>query len=252
MPWNRPAGMVGPLPGAIILLVWIRFLAYPQTAPTPPPATTPPGAQEVHGTPPPPPQPPPVIMIDAAHGGTESGAVLAPGNLEKDVTLAFARRLQQDLMSRGLQAQLVRDGDTLLSTDQRASIANASRPSLYVCVHAASQGSGIRVYTAMLPVTGDNRGPFVSWQTAQAMPLSRSRSLQQQLAAAIQKTRFPVRSLTAPLRTLNSIVVPAVAIEIAPTTGQVAQLATSEYQQMISSVLANAIASIRSRLESGQ
>jgi N-acetylmuramoyl-L-alanine amidase len=191
-------------------------------------------------------------MIDAAHGGTESGAVLGPNNLEKDLTLAFARRLRQDLISRGLQAQLVRDTDTLLSTDQRASIANQLRPSLYICVHATSQGNGIRIYNAMLPSGSDNRGPFAGWQTAQTSSLLRSRSLQQQLTAAIQKTRFPIHSLTAPIRPLNNVVMPALAIEIAPATGQVSQLATADYQQMISAILANAIAGIRFRLESGQ
>jgi N-acetylmuramoyl-L-alanine amidase len=191
-------------------------------------------------------------MIDPAHGGSESGAVLGPGNLEKDVTLAFARRLRQDLISRGLQAQLVRDSDTLLSTDQRAGTVNAARPSLFVCVHATSQGSGLRIYTAILPGDSEDRGPFVSWQAAQASPLSRSRSLQEQLTAAIQKTRFPVRSLTAPLRPLNNVAVPAVAIEIAPATGQASQLATTDYQQMVSAMLANAIAGIRNKLETAK
>ena len=177
---------------------------------------------------------------------------MGPDNLEKDVTLTFARRLRQDLISRGLQAQLVRDRDTLLSADQRASIANHSRPSLYICVHATSQGSGIRIYSAMLPSGSDNRGPFVGWETAQASSLLRSRSFQQQLTASIQKTRFPIRSLTAPVRPLNNIVVPALAIEIAPATGQVSQLATADYQQMISAILANAIAGIRNKLESRQ
>ena len=252
MRWNRRAKLLAYFRHAIILLMWLRVLAIPQTVPAPSPATPPPSAPEIQSAAPSQGQPSPVIMIDAAHGGTESGAVLGPDNLEKDVTLAFARRLRQDLISRGLQAQLVRDSDTLLSSDQRASIANQSRPSLYICVHATSQGSGIRIYSVMLPSGSDNRGPFVGWQTAQASSLLRSRSVQQQLTTSIQKTRFPIRSLTAPLRPLDNIAVPALAIEIAPATGQVSQLATADYQQMISAILANAIAGMRSRLESGQ
>ncbi len=252
MRWNRRAKLLQHSRYAVILLMWLRVLAIPQTVPAPSPATPPPSAPEIHSAAPSQAQPSPVIMIDAAHGGTESGAVLGPDNLEKDVTLAFARRLRQDLISRGLQAQLVRDGDTLLSSDQRASMANASRPSLYICVHATSQGSGIRIYSAMLPRGSGNRGPFVGWQTAQASSLLRSHSLQQQLTESIQKTRFPIRSLSAPLRPLDNIVVPALAIEIAPAIGQVSQLATADYQQMISAILANAIVGIRNRLESGQ
>ena len=252
MRWNNRARPLGCLLALFILTVCLRTPGAPQitTAPSPPATTS--VAPESQTPVPPPAAPPPVILIDAAHGGTESGAVLGPDNLEKDVTLTFARRLRQDLISRGLQAQMVRDGDTLLSADQRASIANHSRPSLYICVHATSQGSGIRIYSAMLPSASDNRGPFVGWETAQASSLLRSRSLQQQLTASIQKTRFPIRSLTAPVRPLNNIVVPALAIEIAPATGQVSQLATADYQQMISAILANAIAGIRNKLESRQ
>jgi len=246
---TRCAWPVG-LPVAIILIMWLRVVAGAQAPATPTQPASPPSPPAVQSPVLPPPAP--VIMIDPAHGGTESGAVLAPDNLEKDVTLAFARRLQQDLIARGLQARLMRDSDTMLSTDQRASIANATRSSLYVCVHATSQGTGLRIYTAMLPGSSDNRGAFVSWQTAQASSLPRSRSLQEQLTTAIQKTRFPIRSLAAPIRPLNNVLAPAIAVEIAPASGKVSQLATADYQQMISAVLANAIAGLRGRLESGQ
>jgi len=189
-------------------------------------------------------------MIDAAHGGSESGAVLAPDLLEKDLTLAFARRLRQDLLSRGLQAHLLRDGDVQLSTDQRASIANSVHPTLYICVHMSSQGSGLRFFSAMLTGHGDNKGPFVSWPTAQSVSLARSRSLQQQMTEAIQKTRFPIRSLTAAVRPLNTLALPALAVEIAPANGQVSQLGSADYQNMVSAVLANALSTIRARLES--
>lgn len=194
----------------------------------------------------------PLIIIDPAHGGSESGAILNPAVLEKDVNLAFARRLRQELSSRGIQAQLLRDGDAMLTADQRASAVNSARPALYICIHAASQGRGMGIYTAMLPDergAGDDRGPFLNWQTAQSATLPRSRATQQQLAAAIQKTGFPVRAVGAPLRPLNNIVVPAVAIEIATTTGDTSQLASPDYQQMVSAALANAIVTIRTRLE---
>jgi N-acetylmuramoyl-L-alanine amidase len=235
----------------LLLIGWLYSLAFSQEASppaTPPqttPATTPTPLTPVTPT-------TPVIMIDAAHGGTETGAVLAPDNLEKDVTLSFARRLRQDLLSRGFQAQLVRDGDMLISTDQRATIANAARPALYICVHITSQGTGLRIYSAILSASNNNRGPFVDWGTAQTSSITRSRSLQQQLTETIQKTRFPLKSSAAPLRPLNNITVPALALEIAPANGQVSQLASPDYQNMVSAVVANAVSTIRDRLESGR
>jgi N-acetylmuramoyl-L-alanine amidase len=190
-----------------------------------------------------------LIMIDPAHGGSEPGAVLNAAMPEKDVTLAIARRLRQELAARGIQALLTRDGDATISTDQRAQIVNSAHPALYVAIHATSQGSGMRIYTAMLPAAGDKSGPFVDWQTAQSSALTRSRWVQDQVAAAIQKTGFPFRSLMAPLRPLNNVTVPALAVEIAPTTGDVSQLASVDFQQMITGALANSIAAIRAKLE---
>jgi hypothetical protein len=56
----------------------------------------------------------------------------------------------------------------------------------------------------------------------------------------------------APLRPLNNVTVPALAVEIAPTTGNVSQLASIDYQQMVTAALANSIATIRGSLESGR
>ncbi len=174
-----------------------------------------PGVAPSANQPPVPVQPAPaarvlLIMIDPAHGGSEPGAVLNPAMPEKDVTLAIARRLRQELAARGIQALLLRDSDATISTDQRAQIVNSARPALYVAIHTTSQGSGMRIYTAMLPAAGD---------------------------------------LIAPLRPLNNLMVPALAVEIAPTTGDVSQLASADYQQMITATLANGIAAIRAKLE---
>jgi len=199
-------------------------------------------------------QPPPLfIVIDPAHGGTDAGAALNAAIPEKDVTLVVARRLRQELIARGLQSLLVRDGDATLSTDQRAAAVNSMHASLYVAVHATSQGNGMRLYSAMLSAGKDSRGPFLDWETAQESVLARTRSIQNQIAASIQQTGFPVHSLIAPVRPLNNLIVPALAIEIAPTTADVSQLAFSDYQQMVCATLANAIASVapQLRLRSG-
>ena len=86
---------------------------------------------------------------------------------EKDVTLAFGRRLRQELETRGLATLLLRDSDITLSLDQRASLTNSAHAAIYICLHAASQGQGVRVYTALVPSDTENRGPFLSWDAAQ-------------------------------------------------------------------------------------
>src|SRR5579872_275982 len=106
-------------------------------------------------------------VVDPSHGGEERGASLNDQLSEKDVTLALGRRLRQELQTRGLATLLLRDGDTTLSLDQRASLTNSAHPAIYICVHAASQGNGVRVYAALVPGEAENRGPFLSWDAAQ-------------------------------------------------------------------------------------
>lgn len=239
MLWSKNTGM------RLIRLATFLFASAALWAQTPAPNTP---AQQTPATPAPQPAPPaprtPLILIDAAHGGADSGAVLGPALYEKDVTLAIARRLRQDLTTRGIVCQLVRDSDVGLSDDQRATVANSIAPSLYLVIHASSMGTGLRLFSAMLPVSQDSRGVFLDWQTAQASSLDYSKTVQQQLTASIQKIGFPVRSLIAPLRPLNNIKFPALAVEVAPTTSDVAQLGTGNYQDMVSAALANAFASL--------
>ena len=61
-----------------------------------------------------------LVVIDAAHGGSETGAMLNPAVPEKDVNLVIARRLRQELTNHGVLTQLLREGDATLTDDQRA------------------------------------------------------------------------------------------------------------------------------------
>src|SRR5579884_3229148 len=87
---------------AVIFVLFSFGLILAQTPPASPATQTQP-PQVLTPAPPLPTTPPrPLVMIDPAHGGAESGAVLNPTLLEKDVTLGLARRLRQDLTSRGV------------------------------------------------------------------------------------------------------------------------------------------------------
>lgn len=204
--------------------------------------------------------PPPAItaprryfaVVDASHGGNERGAALSDTLSEKDVTLAFARRLRQELENRGLSTLLVRDGDLTLALDQRASIANSNHPAIYICLHATSEGNGVRLYTALVPNVTDSLGPFLSWQTAQSPFRGASQSAASALASAMERAQVPIRTLVAPLRPLASIIAPAVGVEIAPPSSDLSDLNSAAYQQSICASLAAGIASIRDKLEAGR
>jgi N-acetylmuramoyl-L-alanine amidase len=187
-------------------------------------------------------------VLDASHGGDDTGVVLTPVLRERDVTLALTRRLRQELESRGISTLLLRDTDGGLTLDQRAVFTNTAHPVIYIALHAASDGRGVRVYTALLPFGGENNGPFIAWDTAQERFLSVSQLAAQGVAAELQKRQIQVRTLAAPLRPLNNVTAAAIAVEVAPPTSDVKDLSLAAYQQNVVSALANGIVSVRDRL----
>ncbi len=79
----------------------------------------------------------PRIVVDAGHGGWDSGAVGCTGTHESDVVLALARRiavgLEQEL---GAEVLLTREDDTFLSLQERAAFANSRDADLFLSIHA--------------------------------------------------------------------------------------------------------------------
>lgn len=94
----------------------------------------------------------PLIVIDAGHGGVDSGTVSASGVLEKDIVLAFARKLQERLEQTGKVAVLLtRTDDTFLPLGARVQFGRDHAADLFLSIHADSEhvGSvrGATVYT---------------------------------------------------------------------------------------------------------
>lgn len=187
-------------------------------------------------------------VIDASHGGDDYGETLSPALLEKDVTIALAHSLRQELESRGIPTLVVRDSDVNLPLDQRATFANTDHAAIYIALHATSSGHGVRVYTALLPYGEDDRGPFHSWAQAQHASLPLSRNTASAVAAELQKRQIPVRTLAAPLRPLNNVTGAAIAVEVAPQGSDLSQITAPDYQQLITGAVATAIAATHDQL----
>lgn len=80
-----------------------------------------------------------VIAIDAGHGGEDPGARSRRGLLEKDVSLALARRLATLVNGEpGLHGVLIRDGDYYVGLKERIAKARAANADLFVSIHANS------------------------------------------------------------------------------------------------------------------
>lgn len=91
------------------------------------------------------------IVIDAGHGGHDTGAIGPTGVYEKDVTLAISRKLAELLTARGYEAVLTRDSDTFLALEERTSVANRQQGDLFISVHAnahkSRRMSGVETYS---------------------------------------------------------------------------------------------------------
>ena len=223
----------------------------PKSVPASPVAQSNPAPVPLAANPPPSPAPRRYFaIIDASHGGDDRGEALSNSLAEKDVTLAFARSLRQELESRGLTTLMLRDSDANLALDDRAFSANSSHAAIYIVLHAASSGHGVRLYTTMLPYSQtDDRGPFRAWTTAQSPSIALSQAAAASVADTLKKVQLPVRILTAPLRPLNNVVIAALAVEVAPPASDVSALNSPDYQQLVAGAVANGILAARASLE---
>ncbi len=84
------------------------------------------------------------VIIDAGHGGKDSGAVSpATRQREKDLALDTAERIAKDLR-RDFKVVMMRSDDTFIDLDERVSRANRYGDAILVSMHYNSGPSGIR------------------------------------------------------------------------------------------------------------
>ncbi|MBQ7047078.1 MAG: N-acetylmuramoyl-L-alanine amidase [Oscillospiraceae bacterium] len=87
-----------------------------------------------------------VIMIDAGHGGTDSGAICAYNpdssrKYEKQLNLSIASKIKAKLEAQGATVIMTRSNDTFVSLDARASAARSKNPDMFISVHCDSSTS---------------------------------------------------------------------------------------------------------------
>lgn len=133
-----------------------RIAALPdgRLVPMPRPRPGPRGGDSKLGEPGPPSSPPlrPTIVIDPGHGGIDPGAISRKGTSEKNVVLAFAKALQEELGRSGrYRVLMTRSDDTFLSLSDRVRVARSNNADLFVVIHADSlsgaNARGATVYT---------------------------------------------------------------------------------------------------------
>ena len=78
-----------------------------------------------------------LIVIDAGHGGHDTGAI-GGGKREKDLVLQIAKRLERQLKKKGYRVYMTRRTDKFLKLPQRTRIADRKDASVFVSIHANS------------------------------------------------------------------------------------------------------------------
>lgn len=165
------------------------------------------------------------VVLDAAHGGTDSGARGPNGVAEKDIVLEFAQAVANSLRAQGFQVVMTREGDTDPAFDDRAQTANGQSGAIFISLHVGSAGpvGSVRTYTYMFPATQTVQGAngnlaqalgapsgFLLWDEAQKSYVAQSGKLGDliQVELADKFKGSPNISWSAPVYQLRSIAEP--------------------------------------------
>ncbi|HWV82383.1 MAG TPA: N-acetylmuramoyl-L-alanine amidase [Hyphomicrobiaceae bacterium] len=92
----------------------------------------------------------PLIVLDPGHGGHDSGAT-RNGIVEKDVVLAFALTLRDQLRASGrYRVAMTRDDDTFVPLEERREFAEDRKAALFIAIHAdyaSARARGATIYS---------------------------------------------------------------------------------------------------------
>jgi N-acetylmuramoyl-L-alanine amidase len=211
------------------------------------------------------------VAIDPGHGGGDQGVRGPGGILEKDLTLAVARRLKAALEGRlGLRVLLTREDDSDVPLDRRTAVANNNKADVFISLHAnaspieAASGASIRIAafddeerarasstSERVPVFGgSSRGiDVVVWDLAQVRYIDQSAELAalvgQQFDSRVPLDRRPIGR--EPLRVLESANMPAVLIEMGYLTNadQERLLGNGDFQNTLAQALFDSLLRFR-------
>ena len=87
----------------------------------------------------------PTVYLDPGHGGTDEGCARA-GVREKDLNLAIALLVREQLQGQGYQVIMSRETDTYIAKEARVAEANRSGADIYISIHqnATEEGAGVK------------------------------------------------------------------------------------------------------------
>jgi N-acetylmuramoyl-L-alanine amidase len=189
-----------------------------------------------------------IVVIDAAHGGDDTGAHLSSGQLEKAANLTLSVRLRSLLAARGFQVITTRENDSSVDLNHRAEVTNHANAAVCLSLHATESGSGVHLFASSLAPAPPTR--FMPWKTAQAAWETRSLGLAGALNSALTHAGLNVTLARIPLPGVESMTCPAIAVELGPQRDSdkkiTAEPDNPDYQAQVATALAAAVLEWRS------
>lgn len=80
------------------------------------------------------------VVIDAGHGGRDTGAMSPHGLPEKDANLRLAKAVRDELAKRGYKVVMTREDDTFVELYDRPKVAHKANADLFVSIHHNAPG----------------------------------------------------------------------------------------------------------------
>ena len=80
------------------------------------------------------------VVLDAGHGGRDTGAMSPHGLPEKDANLRLAKAVRDELIKRGYKVVMTREDDETIELYDRPKVAHAANADLFVSIHHNAPG----------------------------------------------------------------------------------------------------------------
>ncbi|MBQ9770370.1 MAG: N-acetylmuramoyl-L-alanine amidase [Lentisphaeria bacterium] len=201
------------------------------------------------------------IMIDAGHGGKDTGAIGVNKKKEKDITLAIALKLRRKLIKLGYTVWLTRAGDTFPSLDRRVALWKGARPKpdLFISIHCNAAANrtvrGMETFAVTplnVPSTADKKPvknaypgqSFNKYNTLLAYSIQRSliKNLPYSPDRGVKHARFYV---------IRNVSCPAVLIEtgFVSNWAECTRLSSDVYQDKVATAILRGIINYSARVK---
>lgn len=172
----------------------------------------------------------PIIVLDAGHGGKDSGAVNSTlGLREKDLNLQMILKLGAKLSQRGYNVQYTRTEDNFLELMEIPRIGNSYDPDIFISIHqnSAKTSTPYGLETYYYKPSNDSQ------------PLAKS--IHTKLIS--QSGAFDRGVKTAPFVVIKHSSSPAVLIEVGfiSNYAEAPKLATDSYQEILTNAIADGV-----------